>query len=73
MREVSKHVRKDHGGPANQFIRKVKGEGGEEYEILREHTTRNRAFIDPKEFDHMHPVIRGYEKCLMREAMAFEE
>ncbi len=66
-------MHKNHGGPANQFIRKVKGEGGPNYEILREHVTRTRTFMDPQELDHMHKVIREYEQCLMREAWAFEE
>ncbi len=48
LREVSKNVRKDHGGPANQFIRKIKGEGGPNYEVLRDHVTRTRTFMDPK-------------------------
>jgi hypothetical protein len=73
LREVSKNVNKNHGGPANQFIRKVKGEGGPNYEILRDHVTRTRTFMDPQELDNMHKVIREYETCLMREAWAFEE
>jgi hypothetical protein len=73
LKEVSKNVRKDHGGPANQFIRKVKGEGGPNYPILHDHVTRTRTFMDPQELDKQHKVIREYEKCLMREAWAFDE
>ncbi len=48
LREVRKNVSKAHGGPAQQFLRKVMKEGGEAATILREHTERNRAFLNPE-------------------------
>ena len=47
LREVSKNVSKNHGGPANQFIRKVKGEGGPNYQILHDHANKTRTFMEP--------------------------
>ena len=56
-------MNKNHGGPANQFIRKVKGEGGANYKILHDHVTRTRTFMDPQELDNQPKVIREYENA----------
>ena len=73
LKEVRRSVSKAFGGPANRFFRKIVKEGGEEATILSEHAERNRAFLDPADFEQMPACIQEYEKCLRREALAFEE
>ncbi|MDP7560975.1 MAG: hypothetical protein QF745_10595, partial [Planctomycetota bacterium] len=48
LKEVSGNVSKNHGGPANQFIRKVRGEGGPNYPILHSYVTKTRLYMEPK-------------------------
>ena len=73
LKEVRRSVSKAFGGPANRFFRKIVKEGGEEATILSEHAERNRAFLDPADFEQMPACIQECEKCLRREALAFEE
>ncbi len=73
LKEVSGNVSKNHGGPATQFIRKVRGEGGPNYPILHSYVTKTRRYMEPKELESQPKVIREYEKNVMREAWAFDE
>jgi hypothetical protein len=59
LKEVSRNVNQNHGGPAAQFLRKVKGEAGPNYPILFAYLNSGaRHFMEPHELATQPSVIQ---------------